>query len=192
MTKQFDDAVEIAKAHLIMTPESGHTCTDSQSISHALLEAKERIEELESQILRNNKEEEHVFEAWRKKVDYSSRRISSLEECLFKKDKALAKCYNSVPITFPINPEHTGFLFDISETSLKALALNPNQYQERVKARDRVIEAARACNQWIEHSALENMECREDEDCDHCLGIQFLSDAKSALAELDRIEERLP
>lgn len=155
MTKQFDDAVELAK--IIMGER--HPLHESM-LARALLEAKERIEELEA--------------------------------CLAEKDGALAKCYNSVPITFPINPEHTGFLFDISETSLKALALNPNQYQERVKARDRVIEAARACNQWIEHSALENMECREDEDCDHCLGIQFLSDAKSALAELDRIEERLP
>lgn len=50
-------------------------------------------------------------------------------------------------------------------------------------------EALDNCANWMEQVFDEQVYCSRDEDCDHCVGLQFVTDARAALASAKGDEE---
>lgn len=62
-----------------------------------------------------------------------------------------------------------------AESIILDIRLGPSK-----NGRSPLLKAIEPCLDWMEHALVE-MECREDEDCDHCVGQQFLEQARKVL-----------
>jgi hypothetical protein len=111
-----------------------------------------------------------------KQVGDSRTHAQSLAACLAEKDSVLNASKSFMESLDYEESHRDWWIYECQ----KALALNPNQYQERVKARDRVIEAARNFNFIL-----------KEEDKTGLSPFVDYEDAKElsdAFAELDKLE----
>jgi Glu-tRNA(Gln) amidotransferase subunit E-like FAD-binding protein len=121
---------------------------------------------------------QETIEELKKQVGDSRIYAQSLAACLAEKDKALAFygkedryiecrcCRESLN-----EKNHTNIHRDKGRRARDILAINPNKYQERVRARDRVIEAAR---ETVAYYLIQE--------------INAVESIQKALAELDKLE----
>lgn len=52
------------------------------------------------------------------------------------------------------------------------------------------VDSLKRVTDQLEVMTTENMDCREDEDCDHCVSVQVIEDAKKDLLAINKIAQK--